>query len=127
MASRIPGFTSGLKPPTSQVGSLAKRRGAELAATAQPTDKRPRTAEDAHASNGVNRGISKMSRSKSVSNLASAAQPTRPAMSRAPTTMSRPTSSTALNRTTNRTTACANITKRVDSITNSRTATVKGD
>lgn len=44
MASRIPGLTSGLKPPTSQT-SLSKRRGVETTAT-QPADKRPRTAED---------------------------------------------------------------------------------
>ena len=43
MASRIPGLTSGLKPPTSQT-SLSKRRGVDTAT--QPADKRPRTAED---------------------------------------------------------------------------------
>jgi len=125
MASRIPGFTSGLKPPTSQV-SLTKRRGIESTAASQPADKRPRTAEDAQTTNGVNKGAaSKLTRSKSVSSLVSS-QPTRPGVSRAPTTMSRPASSTALNRTTNRTTACANITKRVDSITNARSTALKG-
>ena len=48
MASRIPGFTSGLKPPTSQV-TVTKRRGIEPAAGTQPVDKRPRTAEDAQS------------------------------------------------------------------------------
>lgn len=127
MASRIPGFTSGLKPPTSQV-TVTKRRGIEPAAGTQPVDKRPRTAEDAQTANGVNKGVAnKLTRSKSVSSLVSA-QSTRPGISRAPTTMSRPASSTTLNRTTaSRTTACANITKRVDSITNAgRSTAIKG-
>jgi len=127
MASRIPGFTSGLKPPTSQV-TVTKRRGIEPAAGTQPVDKRPRTAEDAQTATGVNKGVAnKLTRSKSVSSLVSA-QSTRPGISRAPTTMSRPASSTTLNRTTaSRTTACANITKRVDSITNAgRSTAIKG-
>lgn len=51
------------------------------------------------ATNGVNKGVvSKLTRSKSVSSLVSS-QSTRPGISRAPNTMARPVSSTALNRT----------------------------
>merc|ERR1712071_349276 len=96
--------------------TVTKRRGIEPAAGTQPVDKRPRTAEDAQTANGVNKGVAnKLTRSKSVSSLVSA-QSTRPGISRAPTTMSRPASSTTLN-----------ITKRVDSITNAgRSTAIKG-
>jgi len=52
MASKIPGFTSGLKPPTtsSSLSNLAKRRGTEAVSTAQPTEKRLRTTDDAQTS-----------------------------------------------------------------------------
>lgn len=48
MASKIPGFTSGLKPPTtstSMLPSLAKRRGAE-GVPSQPIEKRARNSDD---------------------------------------------------------------------------------
>lgn len=54
MASKIPGFTSGLKPPStsSSLSNLAKRRGTEVSSV-QPTEKRPRTTDDAPTSKGI--------------------------------------------------------------------------
>ena len=47
MASRIPAFTSGIRPPStaSSISTLAKRRGPEML-TSQPTEKRLRATDD---------------------------------------------------------------------------------
>ncbi|XP_032789035.2 carboxy-terminal kinesin 2 [Daphnia magna] len=117
MASKIPAFTSGLKPPSTStsLSNLAKRRVPEII-TSQPTEKRPRTTDDAHTSNTSS---SRLVRSKSVSNLATAAPNSKSAtLSRAPSSTLRPQASSTVSRPASRLTACANITKKVDSISN---------
>jgi hypothetical protein len=54
MASKIPGFTSGIKPPTtsSQLPLPAIKRRPDIptnASTSQPAEKRVRTTDDAHS------------------------------------------------------------------------------
>ncbi len=118
MASKIPGFTSGLKPPStsSSLSSLAKRRVPEVTTT-QPTEKRPRTTDDAHSKVllysiksaylmfivfcfvfTAGPTASKLTRSKSVSSLVNATQKPAAPLSRAPSAVLRSQASTTLNR-----------------------------
>ena len=113
MASKIPGFTSGLKPPsTSSLTSVAKRRVPDMSST-QPIEKRPRTTDDAQSELIVTQmycaflfpffftvgpTAGKLVRSKSVSSLAiQNAKPTVP-LSKASSGVLRTQPSTVLNR-----------------------------
>ncbi|XP_046449773.1 carboxy-terminal kinesin 2-like isoform X2 [Daphnia pulex] len=117
MASKIPGFTSGLKPPStsSSLSNLAKRRGPEVS-TVQPIEKRPRTTDDASTTSS-HQSSSTLIRSKSVTNLATTGQNGKSTtVGRGLSTALKPHASSTLGRT-----AARDITKKADSISNAIT------